>query len=158
MKMRAHQKLCCGLSVLSRRCRWGRKWLGTTGDCRRLGRFGSCDQNQYQMDWTGLYWTGEHRYWLDIQQIRVVATLSTVSSRFSLIQDTGFTDQCTFFLISFPETIIYDFLTNEMYKKLKKDQTLWHINIIFMTWPNYKILMFEKCALPNELDPATEFM
>lgn len=57
-KMRAHQKLCCGLSVLSRRCHWGRKWLEMTGDCRRLGQSGSCGQNQYQMDWTGPYWTG----------------------------------------------------------------------------------------------------
>lgn len=67
--MRTHQKLCCGWSVLSRRCRWERKWPGTTGDCRRPGQSGSCGQNQYQMDWTGLYWTGEHRDWLHIQHI-----------------------------------------------------------------------------------------
>jgi len=62
VKRRAHQKLCCGLSVLSRRCHWGRKWPGTTGDCRTPGRAGSCGQNQYQRDWTGLYRPGEHRH------------------------------------------------------------------------------------------------
>lgn len=61
-KRKAHQKLCCGLSVLSRRCRWGRMWPGMRGDCRRPGPSGSCGQNQYQRDWTGLYWAGEHRY------------------------------------------------------------------------------------------------
>lgn len=66
-----HQKLWCGLSVLSKRCRWGRKWLEMTGDCRRLGQSGSCGQNQYQMDWIGLYLAREQRYWSHSQHVTV---------------------------------------------------------------------------------------
>lgn len=52
--MKTYQTLYCGLSVLSRCCCWGRKWLGMTGDYRILDQSGSCGRNQYQMGWTGL--------------------------------------------------------------------------------------------------------
>ncbi len=123
MKMRAHQKLCCGLSVLSRRCRWGRKWLGTTRDCRRPGQSGSCGQNQYQKDWTGFYWTGEQRYWLDTAY---QSCSCTVSSSFRIIRDTGFTGQCTLFSIKFPEKkpqLIHAFLTHKLQKLYFQVQT-----------------------------------
>lgn len=49
-----------------------KKWPGTTGGCRRPGRFGSCAQNQCQMDWTVFYLTAEQR--LNIQLVKHTAS------------------------------------------------------------------------------------
>lgn len=85
--MRAHRKLCCGLSVLSKHFHLGMKWLGMTKGCRRLGQSGSCGQNQYRMDWTGLYWTEKHRDHY-IYNITYQECNPSVISRFSMIKYT----------------------------------------------------------------------
>lgn len=71
-----HRRPCCGLSGQSMRCRWGRKWLEMTGDCRRPGQSGSCGQNQYQTDWIGLYLAGEQTHWSHWQPSRITSAQS----------------------------------------------------------------------------------
>ena len=54
----SYQKLCCGWSVLSRRCHWERRWPGKTGGCRTPGPPGSCVRSRCQTGWTGPCWSG----------------------------------------------------------------------------------------------------
>lgn len=55
-RKRAYQMQCCDWSGWSRRCHWGRKWLGWTAGCKRTGRPGSCGLSRWWTEKTELYW------------------------------------------------------------------------------------------------------